>query len=161
MKFKVNIPQIKVNEWCAALTGGAYIQGKETLCSARTYATDEFKPLAEFREDIEHGHEVTDVTEYRHCCLGVLAEVMGVPRYDLGGQTLDDILTDVNICPSTWLGPWEAEAHSVTDEHNRTLQSILASMNDGWKNDGIVAKVEPHTFEQIAEWIREHVEGDL
>lgn len=159
MQFKVSIPQIKLNEWVAALESGDYAQGQSTLCAARSSDYAEFKPISEFRE--EHDYEgAPPAAEFQFCCLGVLAEVMGIPRLEIAGQTLDDLETTYPTCPSAWLGTYEAsnDPDQDTDEENRTLQFILAQMNDGHRVCG-EWKRKPASFAEIAAWIRNNVEG--
>lgn len=158
MKFKVNLPQIKLNQWVAALESGDYAQGKHTLCAARADG-DEFKPMSEFKEDHDYGGAPA-ATEFQFCCLGVLAEVMGVNRFEIEGQILDDLVTTYPMCPSMWLGTYETsdDPDQDTDENNRTLQFTLAQMNDG-ALAGVYPPTEPKSFAEIAQWIREHVEG--
>lgn len=152
MSFKVKIPQIKLNEWCAALEGGAYAQGAGTLCAARADAWEEFKPLRDLIEDNEYDDDGRVPTQFQFCCLGVLADVMGVPRLEIAGQTLDDICTKWDVCPATWLGPYEC------DVDQESLQFVLAQMNDGHRA-GCEWVRKPSSFAEIAAWIRENVEG--
>lgn len=104
--------------WLEALRSGKYTQGKERLKTRN------------------------DDGSASHCCLGVLAEVMGVPsalpnslavrsyRFDFGNGVTDTAYLPGDLVPGL----------------NQQNQSLLADMND-----------EGKSFDEIADYIEEHL----
>lgn len=111
-------PELKAR-WLFALRSGHYEQGDSELCT---------------RVDDEDGDK------FKHCCLGVLANVYGLENSRIAGECgLDDVgLHDL-------LGRWSAQGdndHSfcleAVDTHT-TWQRKLAAMNDSGKSFAEIA----------------------
>lgn len=104
-------------QWIAALRSSEYTQGRGTL-----------------KASLSTG-------ELRHCCLGVLCELTGVPnvpaKFEDTYEFMFGELTVMGMPPVEYL-----EEVGVSDEDAHRL----ASMNDGTYR-------EHHSFDEIAGWI--------
>jgi hypothetical protein len=125
--------------WVEALRSGEYEQGQGMLCKMLADGTEEY------------------------CCLGVLCEVaiaQGVnvrkadPDFDPGTSFLAASYGE--DCPNTGTLPIEVQIWARLEEEDPKLGFYSAiNYNDGYNSSQ--DEVRPHTFDEIAELIEEHL----
>lgn len=124
-------------KWIGALRGGQYQQGTGQL---KGYRTDHY--------DEDENHVLED-PEY--CCLGLLAEVAGLPVESYSGEAF---LGDCNPLDTCGLGsekgdPSDPDYSSEDPGTHTTIQRKLAAMNDNGKS-----------FAEIADWIEANIPAE-
>ena len=79
-----------------------------------------------------------------YCCLGVLCNIVDPEKWDKVHDT------------RYWNGSCDTIPQEERENLNLTalMQSHLTDLNDG--NQAL--EIEPHTFDQIADWIEENIE---
>ncbi len=128
---KISYPKLPARfkaKWVAALRSGKYKQGSESL---QTFAFD-------YKTETYSG-------EASYCCLGVAADLCGVPAAKMKGTAMlkYGVFEDFGV-PEALLGDFTAD-------NPKHLPTKLAKMNDG--ADG----KKRQSFKQIANWIERNL----
>lgn len=121
-------------KWVAALRSGDYPQARGGL---RRYRTN---------YDADENHRVRGEL-IGYCCLGVLCEIAGLPKYEPGDTSFGGYIFDEE------LGVKSDTALPSSDEYflDGPTEGHLIGLNDSEKKD----------FKEIADWIEAYIVPDL
>ena len=120
------LPKGLKKKWVNALRSGKYLQGPDALLEEHHVYDDDGRHQG---------------IEKRYCCLGVLADVCGIPENETMGVGLLDGRTWVSELPDSWKEPvfnneeivYSAERIEVNGD-KRTIQGVLSVYNDRGKS---------------------------